>query len=106
MRIIIGSDHYGFPLKEDLKQYLIELGHEPVDVGAQNADVPVDYPDVAAELVAPAEFADVEDAYLDLADMVGESGELWKQHRFQQAACFFGKTKHSNQQNNEDKHHG
>ena len=38
MRIIIGSDHFGFPLKEDLKQYLIELGHEPVDVGCTNAD--------------------------------------------------------------------
>lgn len=36
-----------------------------------------DYPDVAADLEAPREFSDVEDAYLDLADMVGESGDLW-----------------------------
>lgn len=36
-----------------------------------------DYPDVAAELEAPREFSDIEDAYLDLADLVGESGELW-----------------------------
>ncbi len=50
MRIIMGSDHYGFPLKEDLKRYLIELGHEPVDVGAQSAEVPVDYPDVAVDV--------------------------------------------------------
>ena len=50
MRIIIGSDHFGFPLKEDLKQYLIELGHEPVDVGCQRADEPVDYPDVAVDV--------------------------------------------------------
>ena len=50
MRIIIGSDHFGYPLKEDLKQYLIELGHEPVDVGCQDPTVAVDYPDVAASV--------------------------------------------------------
>ncbi len=38
----------------------------------------VEYPDVAAELVAPEGFEDIEDAYLDLADTVGEAGELWE----------------------------
>ncbi len=38
----------------------------------------VEYPDVAAEFVAPAGLEDVEDAYLDLADTVGEAGELWE----------------------------
>jgi ribose 5-phosphate isomerase B len=59
MRIIIGSDHFGYPLKEDLKQYLIELGHEPVDVGTQSASDTVDYPDVAvaaAQRIANGEF--------------------------------------------------
>jgi ribose 5-phosphate isomerase B len=59
MRIVIGSDHFGYGLKEDLKQYLIELGHEPVDVGSDNAEQPVDYPDVAvaaAERIASGEF--------------------------------------------------
>ena len=59
MRIVIGSDHFGYGLKEDLKQHLIELGHEPVDVGCHNADQPVDYPDVAvaaAQRIASGEF--------------------------------------------------
>jgi RpiB/LacA/LacB family sugar-phosphate isomerase len=59
MRIVIGSDHFGYGLKEDLKQYLLELGHEPVDVGSDNAEQPVDYPDVAvaaAERIASGEF--------------------------------------------------
>jgi ribose 5-phosphate isomerase B len=59
MRIVIGSDHFGYPLKEDLKRYLIELGHEPVDVGSQNGDEPVDYPDVAvaaSQRIASGEF--------------------------------------------------
>jgi ribose 5-phosphate isomerase B len=59
MRIIIGSDHFGYPLKEDLKRYLIELGHEPVDVGCASAEQAVDYPDVAvdaAQRIATGEF--------------------------------------------------
>ena len=59
MRIIIGSDQFGFPLKEDLKRYLIELGHEPIDVGCQTAEDAIDYPDVAvvaATRIAGGEF--------------------------------------------------
>ncbi len=47
MKIVVGSDHFGYPLKEDLKIYLQEIGHEAVDLGCQNPDEPVDYPDVA-----------------------------------------------------------
>ncbi len=50
MHILIGSDHIGYPLKEDLKNYLAGLGHEVVDLGCSNALTPVDYPDVATEL--------------------------------------------------------
>ena len=58
MKIIVGSDHIGYALKEDLKQYLVELGHEVIDVGTLNGKDPVDYPDVAvivAEKVAARE---------------------------------------------------
>jgi ribose 5-phosphate isomerase B len=50
MKILIGSDHNGYALKEDIKGYLEELGHEPVDVGCDNASKPVDYPDIAIKL--------------------------------------------------------
>lgn len=43
MRIAIGADHAGFPLKEDLKAFLIEEGHDVLDVGTDSTD-PVDYP--------------------------------------------------------------
>jgi ribose 5-phosphate isomerase B len=49
MRIVIGSDHLGFPLKEILRAHLIERGHECADLGAFDTE-PVDYPDVAAAL--------------------------------------------------------
>src|SRR5262245_35036274 len=49
MRIVIGSDHAGFPLKEDLTPYIRQLGHQVVDVGTHSTE-PVDYPDYAEAL--------------------------------------------------------
>jgi len=40
-----GSDHAGFDLKDKLVQWLRGKGDEVVDLGTQNADVSVDYPD-------------------------------------------------------------
>lgn len=58
MRIALGTDHAGFALKERLKRELIALGHEPVDLGTNAAEPPVDYPDFCipvAEMVASGE---------------------------------------------------
>jgi ribose 5-phosphate isomerase B len=55
--IAVGSDDAGFPLKEELKRYLVDQGYEVVDFGCATPD-PVDYPDVAkavAEAVARGE---------------------------------------------------
>jgi ribose 5-phosphate isomerase RpiB len=49
MRIAIGSDHAGFPLKESLTGYIRQLGHEVMDVGTHGTE-PVDYPDYAEAL--------------------------------------------------------
>jgi RpiB/LacA/LacB family sugar-phosphate isomerase len=46
LRIVIGSDHAGFDLKEQIKAFLADLGHEVVDVGTRTPE-PVDYPDYA-----------------------------------------------------------
>lgn len=54
MRIAIASDHAGFDLKAELREYLIELGHDVADLGPETADR-VDYPDYGyklAEVVA------------------------------------------------------
>ena len=47
VRIVIGADHAGFPLKEELATRLEEMGHAVLDVGTDSTD-PVDYPDFAA----------------------------------------------------------
>jgi ribose 5-phosphate isomerase B len=46
MRLAIGADHAGFPLKEEIRGYLERLGHEVIDLGAYNTE-PSDYPDFA-----------------------------------------------------------
>ena len=50
-RIAIGSDHVGYPLKEDLKRYLEELGYSYQDFGAHSAER-TDYPLFAKEVTA------------------------------------------------------
>jgi ribose 5-phosphate isomerase B len=47
MKLVIASDHAGFPLKEEVRQYLANSGHELVDLGAYRIEAQDDYPDYA-----------------------------------------------------------
>jgi ribose 5-phosphate isomerase B len=47
VRIALGCDHAGYLLKESLKAFLLEEGHEVIDLGT-GSEEPVDYPDVSA----------------------------------------------------------
>lgn len=49
MRIAVGCDHAGFPLKEPAIEELRRLGHEVLDLGTDSTD-PVDYPDFAQQV--------------------------------------------------------
>ena len=46
MKIAVGADHLGYPLKEVIKSHLAGLAHELVDFGVAD-DREVDYPDIA-----------------------------------------------------------
>jgi len=46
MRIVVGSDHAGYILKQELGEALRQAGHQVLDVGT-NSTAPVDYPDSA-----------------------------------------------------------
>ena len=57
MKIALGTDHAGYPLKEFVKRLVTGLGHEVVDCGCfstENVDYPV-FVRPAAELVATGE---------------------------------------------------
>lgn len=47
MRIVIGADHAGFELKQDLVAHLEDRGHDVMDVGTHSTEA-TDYPDIAA----------------------------------------------------------
>ncbi|MEF3089254.1 ribose 5-phosphate isomerase B [Raoultella sp. WB_B2P2-3] len=49
MQIVIGSDHAGFHLKQELKQWLHQAGYQIDDVGSHDPE-PVDFPDIALAL--------------------------------------------------------
>ncbi len=46
MKIVIGSDHAGFQLKNSMGDLIRSLGHSVLDIGAYNEN-PSDYPDFA-----------------------------------------------------------
>jgi RpiB/LacA/LacB family sugar-phosphate isomerase len=46
MRVVIGSDHAGFEMKQIILAHVRAMGHEVMDVGANDSS-PVDYPDYA-----------------------------------------------------------
>lgn len=69
MRVAIGSDHAGFRLKEELKAFLAEEGHEVLDVGT-DSEAPVDYPAFCASAARRAV-----DGSADRAIVLGGSGQ-------------------------------
>ena len=49
MRIAVGSDHAGFPMKQSLAEHLRERGHDVIDCGTDSVER-VDYPDFGASV--------------------------------------------------------
>jgi len=49
MKIAVGFDHGGFPLKQTVLETVREAGHEPIDMGTNSAE-PVDFPDFAEKV--------------------------------------------------------
>lgn len=49
MKVAVGFDHAGFPLKEIILEAVRVAGHEPIDLGTFSADA-VDFPDYAEKV--------------------------------------------------------
>jgi ribose 5-phosphate isomerase B len=69
MRISLGADHAGFTLKEAVKAFLLDEGHEVTDHGTDSTD-PVDYPVFCATAAR-----DVAIGAADRAIVFGGSGQ-------------------------------
>jgi len=49
MKVAVGFDHAGFPLKQTVLETVKSAGHEPLDLGTNSAE-PVDFPDFAQKV--------------------------------------------------------
>lgn len=49
MKIYVATDHAGFELKENIKKYLEEIGHEVYDCGALTLELGDGYPEYMAK---------------------------------------------------------
>lgn len=72
MRIAVGADHAGFPLKGPAIEDLKRLGHEVLDLGTHSAD-PVDYPDFAQAVAEAVLRGEAERGLLICGSGVGAS---------------------------------
>ena len=52
MRVLLGSDHAGFELKQDLVQRIVSAGHDVHDFGAMALDPEDDYPPYCLQVAA------------------------------------------------------
>lgn len=91
--LYIASDHAGFELKEKLKVFLKELGHEIEDLGAFSYDESDDYPD----FILPAARAVAADPEGNRGIILGGSGqgEAMAANRIKgvRAAVYYGSSK-------------
>jgi ribose 5-phosphate isomerase B len=68
--VALGADHAGFPLKQDLKQWLVAEGHTVVDAGTHSTSS-VDYPDFAAAVARAVAHGEVERGVLVCGTGIG-----------------------------------
>ncbi|MET0764441.1 MAG: RpiB/LacA/LacB family sugar-phosphate isomerase [Blastococcus sp.] len=52
MKVSLGADHAGFPLKDHVRSVIEGLGHEVIDCGTDSTD-PVDFPDITEATCRP-----------------------------------------------------
>jgi ribose 5-phosphate isomerase B len=69
VRVALACDHAGYLLKEALKAYLLEEGHEVLDLGT-DSEASVDYPDFCAAAARA-----VVDGRAERAILLGGSGQ-------------------------------
>src|ERR1700693_721939 len=86
MRIAIGADHAGFLLKEIIRGFLAQLGHDVTDLGTNNT-APVAYPDYAAAVAAAILSGQCERGVLICGSGVGASVAANKFPGIRAAVC-------------------
>jgi ribose 5-phosphate isomerase B len=86
MRLVVGSDHAGFGLKETVVDHARSLGHEVIDVGSFDPN-PVDFPDIARKVAAAITEGKAERGLMVCGTGVGASIAANKMKGIRAAVC-------------------
>ena len=86
MKIVIGSDHAGFPMKVEILAFLRERGHAVLDVGSYDP-APVDFPDIARKVAAAITSGQAERGLMVCGTGVGASIGANKMKGIRAAVC-------------------
>jgi len=70
MKIAVGFDHAGFPLKKTVLETIREAGHEPIDLGTDSTE-PVDFPDYSEKVGRAVQSGEAERGILVCGSGVG-----------------------------------
>ena len=87
MKVAIGADHAGFPLKEGVIAVIRAAGHDPVDCGAESLVPGDDYPDYAERVALAIQERRAERAVLICGSGVGASVAANKFRGVRAALC-------------------
>lgn len=87
MRIAIGSDHAGFNLKQEVLNFLQELGHQVYDAGTYSTES-ADYPDFAESVGQMVAKGEADFGILICGTGVGMSIAANKVKGIRAAACY------------------
>ena len=87
MRVAVAFDHRGVKLRERLLEELATLGHEAVDLGTDQSEPRVDYPDKAREVAEAIRGGEAERAVFVCGSGVGASVAASKIARIRAAVC-------------------
>ena len=87
MRVVIGADHGGYPLKAALIALLESLGHDVADAGAHGFDPADDYPDFAKAVAERVAGSDADRGIMVCGSGVGASVAANKVRGVRAAVC-------------------
>ena len=70
MKVAVGFDHAGFPLKQTVLEAVRKAGHEPIDMGT-NSTEPVDFPDITRKVGSAVQNGEAERGILVCGSGIG-----------------------------------
>ncbi len=87
MKVALAFDHRGVKLRERVFDEVVQLGHEPVDLGTDRPEPKIDYPDKAREVGDAIREGRAERAVLICGSGVGASVAACKIAGIRAAIC-------------------